>query len=89
MLTDNIGVHGLLLHLEKLAEPVPQACPVQHCPAAEDEMSRPGGGLDSDPGQHVNWVGYHDHDCRRAHPVKLTDDASDRIRVSADGSRRV
>jgi hypothetical protein len=39
---------------------------------------------DSDPGQHVNWVGYHDHDCRRAHPVKLTDDAGDRIRVNAE-----
>lgn len=66
MLPDNIGVHGLPLDIEKLAEPLPQTRTGQNRPAAQDEMSRPGRSLDSDPGQHVDRVGYKDHDRSRA-----------------------
>src|SRR5204863_8885526 len=81
---DNIGVHGLPLDIEKLTEPLPQTRTVQNRPAAQDEMSRPGGSLDSDPGQHVDRIGYKDHDRARADPVKLADNARNRVRVGTE-----
>jgi hypothetical protein len=81
VLADDVGVHGVFVHAEELAELVTQTRPVQDSPAAEDQMSRPGGSLDRDAGQHVHRVAHQDHHRVRADPVQLTYGPSDDARI--------
>jgi hypothetical protein len=81
VLADDVGVHGVFVHVEKLAELMPQTRPVQDRPAAEDQVRWPGGSLDRDPGQHVHRVAHQDHDRLWADPVEFAHGAGDDARI--------